>query len=104
MSLELEKEIKSSNILNLYKKIQKLSKWVKVFKWIAGIVFTIGLLDILIFNTTHTWVAWVIFVVWLPGLTFAFFGGIIHFLAGKKLESISKKYNINMDVLMNKLS
>ena len=65
--MDLQSEINSSKIFKLYNQIQKLSKHIKTFKWIAGIAFAIGLLNILLFEPPLKFISWIIFVIWSVG-------------------------------------
>ena len=99
MSLEFYQEVKFSFILKMYNKISKLRKYIPYFKWVAGILFVIGLLDTLINGDAHKLVIWVNVMVWIPGFIFAFTGAIFHFLTGVKLRNMARKYGIEQSKL-----
>jgi hypothetical protein len=42
---------------------------------------------------------WSNVIVWIPGLLFAFIGGIFHFLTGIKLRNLSRKYDMDQTKL-----
>jgi len=94
MKQELEKEIKGSEILKFYVKIQKMTKYIPIFKWIAGISFAIGFIDTVIDNQMSTLAGSILIAVWIPGLLFAFVAGFSHFLTGIKLRSLARKYGL----------
>ena len=94
MSFEFYREVKSSFILKTYNKISKLRKYIPHFKWVAGVLFVIGLLDTLINGDAHKLVIWLNVIVWIPGFIFAFIVALFHFLTGLKLRNMSKKYGI----------
>lgn len=101
--MNLDEEIKKNLIFNLYNKIFRLTKYIKTFKWIAGILFTLGAFDILLFDKIHDVILFLFLLIWIPGLSYVFVGGILHFLAGRKINSLSKKYNIDKSDLIQKL-
>ncbi len=97
MKQELEKEILGSKILKSYVKIQKLAKYIPTFKWIAGISFCIGFIDTVVNNQMSTVSGSILIAVWIPGLAFAFIAGFSHFLAGIKLRSLARKYEMEQE-------
>jgi len=99
MSFELYQEVKSSFILKMYNKISKLRKYITHFKWIAGILFIIGLLDTLANGDAHKLVIWLNVIVWIPGFIFVFTGALLHFLTGLKLRNMARKYGIEQSKL-----
>ena len=99
MSFEFHQEVKSSFILKSYNKISKLRKYIPHFKWVAGILLVIGLLDALINGDAHKLVIWSNVIVWIPGFIFAFTAAIFHFLTGVKLRNMARKYGIEQSKL-----
>ena len=78
---------------------QKIFKFVPIFKWVAGILLVIGLLDTLINGDAHKLVIWSNVIVWIPGFIFAFTAAIFHFLTGVKLRNMARKYGIEQSKL-----
>jgi hypothetical protein len=99
MSFEFYQEVKSSFILKTYNRIAKIAKYVPYFKWTVGILFTIGLIDIIINGEAHRLVIWANVLAWIPGFLFAFIAGLFHFLTGLKLRNMSEKYGIEQSKL-----
>jgi hypothetical protein len=97
MKQELQNEILGSEILKFYVKIQKMTKYIPLFKWIAGISFAIGFIDTVIDNEMSMVSGSILIAVWIPGLAFAFVAGLSHFLTGIKLRSLARKYNIKQE-------
>lgn len=97
MKQELEKEIKNSKILKFYVKIQKMTKYIPTFKWIAGISFAIGFIDTIINGEMSNISGSILIAVWIPGLAFAFVAGFSHFLTGIKLRSLARKYQMEQE-------
>lgn len=99
MNLDFHKEVESSFVLKTYNNISKLAKFIPYFKWIAGILFTIGFLETVFFGQPDKLTVWSNVIIWIPGLLFAFIGGTFHFLTGIKLRNMSKKYNMDQTKL-----
>lgn len=99
MNLEFHQEVNSSLVLKTYNKISKLAKYIPHFKWIAGILFVIGFLETVFLGQPDKIVMWSNVIVWIPGLLFAFIGGIFHFLTGIKLRNLYRKYDMDQTKL-----
>lgn len=101
--MSLEQEIKESLVFNYYNKLLQLDKFRFQFKWIAGVLFLLGLIDMLIFDKVHDFLMYLFVLVWTPGLLYIFVTGILHFLVGLKINRLSKKYNISREELLDKI-
>jgi hypothetical protein len=99
MNQELKKEISESSILKLYVEVQKLAKYIHIFKWIAGITFVVAFTDVVIYGEMHNFIGYTLMAIWFPGILFAFFAGFLHFLVGIKFKNISNKYNVGLEEL-----
>jgi phosphotransferase system glucose/maltose/N-acetylglucosamine-specific IIC component len=97
MKQELEKEIMDSKILRSYVKIQKMAKYIPIFKWVAGISFVIGFIDTIINGEMSNFSGAILIAVWVPGLIFAFVAGFAHFLTGIKLRKLASKYRMDQE-------
>ena len=109
MNLEFHQEVESSFVLKTYNKISKMAKFIPYFKWIAGILFFIGFLETVFLGEPDKITMWSNVIVWIPGLLFAFIGGIFHLLTGVKLRNLSRKYDMDqaklqiiVDEILNK--
>ena len=96
MSIEIQKEIQDSIILNLYNKLLKIADYVQFFKILALVFFFTGLLEIVIFGEIDKTVMYLSAIIYIPGILFAITMGIIHFLTGLKLKKLSEKYKIEI--------
>jgi hypothetical protein len=99
MNQELRKEISESTILQIYVKVQKLAKYIPIFKWIAGITFIIAFTDVVINGEMHDVIGYTLMAIWFPGIFFAFFAGFLHFLVGIKFKKLSNKYSVGLEYL-----
>lgn len=97
MKQELKQEILDSKILKFYVKIQKLTKYIPLFKWIAGISFIFAFIDTVIDNEMSMTAGGLIVAVWIPGILFAFVAGFSHFLTGIKLRGLARKYSMTQE-------
>jgi hypothetical protein len=97
MKQELEKEILDSKILKFYVKIQKMTKYIPLFRWVAGISFIIAFIDTVIDDQMSMLAGSLIIAVWIPGILFAFVAGFSHFLTGIKLRNLANKYEIEQE-------
>ena len=99
MNQELKKEISESSILKLYVEVQKLSKYIPIFKWIAGITFVVAFTDVVINGEMHNFIGYTLMAIWFPAILFAFAAGFLHFLVGIKFKNLSNKYNAGLEEL-----
>jgi len=99
MNQELKKEISESSILKLYVEVQKLAKYIPIFKWIAGITFVVAFTDVVIYGEMNNFIGYTLMAIWFPGILFAFVAGFLHFLVGIKFKNISNKYNVGLEEL-----
>ena len=97
MSIELQNDIKSSVILKVYNKFSKLRKIIPAIKWILGISFLIAFVDTVIDGETSTISMWTNIISWIPAMTLAFVGAILHLLTGIKLGNLAAKHDMNIE-------
>jgi hypothetical protein len=95
MNIEFTKEVNSSKVLKIYNKIYKLTRFITYFKWVAGILMFLGVIDTFLFDGPHKFTIWSNIIVWIPAIIFSFVFIVFHTLTGFKLSSLSKKYNIH---------
>jgi hypothetical protein len=91
MKTKITQLILESKPLKRYMRFQKLSKYIKPFKWIAGLLFIIGAIYIIRDKEIPQLVKALFLIVWTPGLAFAFIGGHLHITAGMELHELSMR-------------
>lgn len=99
MNQDLKNEVSSSLILKAYVEVQKLAKYIPIFKWIAGITFVVAFVDTVINGEMHSFIGYTLMAIWFPGILFAFFAGFLHFLVGIRFKQLSNKYNVGLEEL-----
>jgi hypothetical protein len=91
----LIKEVKESKLLSIYNKFartfQKHRNW---YIPLLCVVFVPGFIYSILDKVVPSLFVWILLICWAPGLVAFFCFGVIHFLTGFKLRSLSKKYNI----------
>lgn len=100
MSTDLIKDILNTKIFKLYLLINKLFNYAYYFKWVAGIVSVIAFLDLIIGSGVSTATAYLLSLTWGVGILFMLFSASVHALTGVKVRVLSKKYDIEVGILL----
>jgi hypothetical protein len=107
MNTELYKDILNSRIIKFYNWFQKntLGEYTlfSIIKWCMFFAFIIGGLVLITTDTPPMWSRWLMGLIFIPSVIYALVGGIVHYLAGRKVRYWVKKYNLSFDFITNQI-
>ena len=101
---ELHNEILRSKTIRAYNSFQKLFNYTLYVKWFMYFGFPIGAIALMINDTPPLWAKIVMGCIFIPSVVYALTGGVIHYLAGRKVRQWVKKYNLSFDYITNEIS
>ena len=103
MNTQLYRDILNSKTIRMYNSFQKLFNYTLYIKWLMFFGFPIGAIALMINDTPPLWTKIMMGCIFIPSVAYALTGGIIHYLAGRKVRQWTKKYNLSFDFITNQI-
>jgi len=103
MNTELYREILNSRTIKVYNLFQKTFNYITFIKWLMLFGFPIGGIALMISDTPPLWAKILMGCIFIPSVVYALVGGVIHYLAGRKVRQWAKKYNLSFDFITNQI-
>ena len=85
----------------MYNSFQKLFNYTLYIKWIMFFGFSIGAIALMVNNVPPLWAKIIMGCIFIPSIAYALTGGVIHYLAGRKVRQWAKKYNLSFEFITN---
>jgi hypothetical protein len=99
----ITKEIESIGIFKAYSVIAAIAKHTPIYKWVLGVAFVLGAVDIAIDGTVSLFGQVILLFAWIPAIAFGLVGGVIHFLTGKKIKYLQSKYELSEESVLKEI-
>jgi len=104
MNTQLYKDILNSKTIRMYNSFQKLFNYTLHIKWFMFFAFPIGAIALMVNDTPPLWAKIMMGCIFIPSVIYGLTGGVIHYLAGRKVRQWAKKYNHSFDFITNQIA
>ena len=107
MNTDLYKDILNSRIIKLYNWFQKITIGehfvFSIIRWCMFFGFIVGGVVLITADNPPMWSRYLMGFIFIPSVIYALAGGIIHYLAGRKVRQWVKKYNLSFDFITDQI-